>query len=85
MTAVRTVAGAALATEKLARPGVRRMGIVGTGTLAWYSVLADRILCPELDELTVYSRSAERREAFAERAADEAGERYALLPPSRRR
>jgi alanine dehydrogenase len=73
ITAVRTAAGAALATEKLARPGSRTVGMLGTGTLAWYSVLAHRILCPELDELVVYSRSAERRDAFAARVAAEVG------------
>jgi ornithine cyclodeaminase/alanine dehydrogenase-like protein (mu-crystallin family) len=73
ITAVRTAAGAALATEKLARPGARRVGMLGTGTLAWYTVLAHRILCPDLDELVVYSRSAERREAFAARVASQLG------------
>jgi alanine dehydrogenase len=73
ITAVRTAAGAALATAKLARPGSRRVGMLGTGTLAWYSVLAHRILCPELDELVVYSRSQERRDAFAARVASEVG------------
>jgi ornithine cyclodeaminase/alanine dehydrogenase-like protein (mu-crystallin family) len=73
VTAVRTAAGAALATQALARPGSRKVGMLGTGTLAWYSVLAHRILCPELDELAVFSRSEERREAFAERARSETG------------
>jgi alanine dehydrogenase len=73
ITAVRTAAGAALATQALARPGARKVGMVGTGTLAWYTVLAQKILSPELDELTVYSRSPERREAFAQRVTDEVG------------
>jgi ornithine cyclodeaminase/alanine dehydrogenase-like protein (mu-crystallin family) len=73
VTAVRTTAGAALATKALARPGSRSVGMLGTGSLAWYTVLAHRILCPELTELKVYSRSAERREAFAQRVRDEAG------------
>jgi alanine dehydrogenase len=73
ITAVRTAAGAALATQALARPGARRVGMVGTGTLAWYTVLAQKILSPELDELMVYSRSPERREAFAQRVTDEVG------------
>jgi ornithine cyclodeaminase/alanine dehydrogenase-like protein (mu-crystallin family) len=73
ITAVRTAAGAALATQALARPGASKVGMVGTGTLAWYTVLAQRILSPELDELTVYSRSPERREAFAQRVRDEVG------------
>jgi alanine dehydrogenase len=73
VTAVRTTAGAALATKALARPGSRSVGMLGTGSLAWYSVLAHRILCPELTELKVYSRSAEGREAFARRVHDEVG------------
>jgi ornithine cyclodeaminase/alanine dehydrogenase-like protein (mu-crystallin family) len=71
VTAVRTAAGAALGTQALARPGARTVGMLGTGTLAWYSVLAHRIVCPQLDELTVYSRSEERREAFARRVEAE--------------
>jgi alanine dehydrogenase len=73
VTAVRTTAGAAIATEALARPGARRVGMLGTGTLAWYSVLAHRLLCPQLDVLTVSSRSVERREAFARRVEQELG------------
>lgn len=73
ITAVRTAAGAALATQVLARPDARSMAIVGTGALAWYSLLAHRYLMPELDVVTVYSRSGERRGAFAQRAALEAG------------
>lgn len=73
ITAVRTAAGAALATQVLARPNAKSMAFVGTGALAWYSLVAHRHLLPELDELTVYSRSAQRREEFAERAAVEAG------------
>jgi alanine dehydrogenase len=73
ITAMRTAAGAALATQALAREGSRVVGMLGTGSLAWHSVLAHRILCPELDVLRVYSRDAARREAFAERVRDEAG------------
>jgi alanine dehydrogenase len=73
ITAVRTAAGAALATEALARPGSTSMGMVGTGVLAWYSLLAHRHLCPGLTSVKVYSRSEERRTAFAARARDELG------------
>jgi ornithine cyclodeaminase/alanine dehydrogenase-like protein (mu-crystallin family) len=73
ITAVRTAAGAALATRALARPGARTVGMLGTGTLAWYSVLAHRILAPGLDELVVFSRSPERRDTFAARVETEAG------------
>jgi ornithine cyclodeaminase/alanine dehydrogenase-like protein (mu-crystallin family) len=73
ITAVRTAAGAALATRALAREGSRTVGMLGTGSLAWHSVLAHRILSPELQVLRVYSRDAERREAFAARVRDEVG------------
>jgi alanine dehydrogenase len=73
VTALRTAAGAAIATEALAREGSRSVAMIGTGELAWYSVLSHRILCPGLDRLTVYSRSRERREAFAARVSAETG------------
>jgi ornithine cyclodeaminase/alanine dehydrogenase-like protein (mu-crystallin family) len=73
ITAVRTAAGAALATQTLARPESRSLAMIGTGALAWYSLLAHRHLMPALGELAVYSRSQERREAFVQRAAVEAG------------
>jgi alanine dehydrogenase len=73
ITAVRTAAGAALATEALARPKPASIAIVGTGVLAWYTVLAHRRFMPALSTLRVYSRSAERRDAFAERVRNEVG------------
>lgn len=73
ITAVRTAAGAALATEALARPEPTSMAMVGTGVLAWYTVLAHRHATPSLQSVRVYSRSPERRDAFAERIRSEAG------------
>lgn len=73
ITAVRTAAAAAVATRSLAREGSLSLGMLGTGSLAWYSVLAHRIHCPWLEELTVYSRSTERCEAFAVRVQQETG------------
>jgi ornithine cyclodeaminase/alanine dehydrogenase-like protein (mu-crystallin family) len=73
ITAVRTAAGAALATQVLARPESRSVAMIGTGALAWHSLIAHRYLMPRLGELAVYSRSPERREAFVKRAALEAG------------
>lgn len=73
ITSVRTAAGAALATQALARTDSRTMAMVGTGALAWYSLLAHRHLTPGLTRMTVYSRSEERRTGFAERAAAETG------------
>ncbi len=73
ITAVRTAAGAAVATEALARPEPASMAMIGTGVLAWYSVLAHRHHVPSLEKLRVYSRSPERRDAFAERVRREVG------------
>lgn len=73
ITAIRTAAGAALATNALGRPEPTSMAMVGTGALAWYSLLAHRHSTPSLEKIAVYSRSAERREAFVERASRETG------------
>jgi ornithine cyclodeaminase/alanine dehydrogenase-like protein (mu-crystallin family) len=73
ITAVRTAAGAALATDTLARREPASMAMVGTGVLAWYTVLAHRHLLPSIGTIRVYSRSRERRDAFAERVSDELG------------
>ncbi|MGV0850434.1 ornithine cyclodeaminase family protein [Mycolicibacterium phlei] len=70
ITSVRTAAGAALATQALARPDAQSVALVGTGALAWYSLLAHRSLLPQLTRWTVYSRSEERRAEFARHAAD---------------
>jgi ornithine cyclodeaminase/alanine dehydrogenase-like protein (mu-crystallin family) len=71
VTAVRTGASAALATEALAAPDARRMALIGTGVVAWYSVLAINRVRPNLNEILVFSRSEHRRGAFAERAERE--------------
>ena len=67
ITAVRTAAGAAVATQALARPRPASMAMLGTGVLAWYTLLAHRHAVSSLTTLRVYSRSAERRETFAAR------------------
>jgi alanine dehydrogenase len=67
VTALRTAAGAAIATEALARPGSTSVGMIGTGELAWHSVLSHQLVCPRLRELKVFSRSPDRRTAFAAR------------------
>jgi len=73
VTAVRTGAGAGLATDFLAREDARTVGLVGTGVVAWYSLLAIKKCRPALRDLRIYSRSEERRVRLAERAADELG------------
>lgn len=70
LTAVRTGAAAGLATEALARADAALIGILGTGVVARFSLEAMMLTRPGLGSLKVYSRSPERREAFAEFARD---------------
>ncbi|MGH2736107.1 MAG: ornithine cyclodeaminase family protein [Actinomycetota bacterium] len=77
VTALRTGAGAGLATEALARPDGARIGLVGTGVVAWYSLLAMTTMRSSWEDLRVYSRSETRRIQFCERASSELGLRSA--------
>lgn len=72
ITAARTGAGAALATQALA-PEATSVGVVGTGVVAWYSLLAMKSACPHLASMKVFSRSEERRTHLALRAERELG------------
>ncbi|HEY8339087.1 MAG TPA: hypothetical protein VIK95_04420, partial [Egibacteraceae bacterium] len=65
LTGLRTGAGAGLATDLLAAPHATRVGLVGTGAVAWDSLRAVVTVRPRLASLRVFSRSASRREAFA--------------------
>ncbi|MFN2490697.1 MAG: ornithine cyclodeaminase family protein [Actinomycetota bacterium] len=73
VTAVRTGAGAALATEALARSSATSIGLVGTGVVAWHSLAALKIAVPRLTSLRVFSRSVERRRELVRRAVGELG------------
>jgi len=73
ITGMRTGAGAGLATAALAAPDARQLGVVGTGVVAWHSIQATLLARPSIEFVTVYSRSAERREATAARIASELG------------
>lgn len=69
ITALRTGAGAGLATEVLAAPEPRTLGVVGTGVVAWHSTEAVMEVRPSIECLRVYSRNEDRRGDFAARAA----------------
>lgn len=69
ITALRTGAGAGLATDVLGAPEPRTLGVVGTGVVAWHSVEAIMAVRPSMERLLVYSRNEERRRDFAERAS----------------
>lgn len=73
ITALRTGAGAGLATEALADPAARTLGLVGTGVVAWHSLEAVLAVRPSIQDVVVYSRSSERRAEFAARVREELG------------
>jgi len=73
ITALRTGAGAGLATAALARPESETVGLVGSGVVAWHSLQALRATCPRIGSVRVHSRSATRRRELVERIERELG------------
>ncbi|MEV6812078.1 ornithine cyclodeaminase family protein [Micromonospora sp. NPDC051296] len=61
-----------VAVDVLARPDAATLGVIGSGRQAWTQVWAAAAVRP-LREVTVHSRSAARREAFAARVRVELG------------
>ncbi|MEU8298341.1 ornithine cyclodeaminase family protein [Micromonospora sp. NPDC048909] len=59
-----------VAVDALARPDAVTLGVIGSGRQAWTQVWAAAAVRP-LREVTVHSRSAARREAFAARVRAE--------------
>ncbi|QKW12814.1 ornithine cyclodeaminase family protein [Verrucosispora sp. NA02020] len=68
----RTGAIGGVAVDALARPDAATVGVIGAGRMAWAQVWAAAAVRP-LREVTVHSRSAARREAFAARVRAELG------------
>ncbi len=68
ITAIRTAAASAAATDALARPDATRLAILGYGEQAWRHVLAIREIRP-IERVRIWGRSAERAQEFAARAA----------------
>jgi alanine dehydrogenase len=66
LTAIRTAAGAGLATRYLARPDARTMAMLGAGAMAFDQVMAVRDVRP-ISDVLVWSRSRDHAEALAER------------------
>lgn len=66
ITAIRTAAASAAATDVLARPDAKQLAILGYGEQAWRHVEAIRHV-RILKKVTVWGRSAERAQAFAAR------------------
>jgi len=69
ITAIRTAAASAAATDVLARPGARRLAILGYGEQGWRHVQAIRVV-RAISEVRVWGRSPDRAEAFAGRVRD---------------
>jgi len=70
LTAIRTAAGAGLATRLLARPDARTMAMLGSGAMAFDQVMAVKEVRPILDVL-VWSRDPTHAAALAERVEGE--------------
>lgn len=71
LTAIRTGAGAGLATRLLALPEARTMAMLGCGSMAADQVAAVRAV-RDIEQVWVWSRDRTRAEAFAEQVGGEA-------------
>lgn len=65
LTAIRTAAGAGLATRLLARPDARTMAMLGAGAMAFDQVMAVREVRP-IGDVLVWSRDRDNAERLAE-------------------
>jgi ornithine cyclodeaminase/alanine dehydrogenase-like protein (mu-crystallin family) len=72
VTAIRTAAASAAATDALARPDARRLALLGYGEQAATHARAIARVRP-LDQVAVWGRSPDRAQAFAEAMAAELG------------
>jgi ornithine cyclodeaminase/alanine dehydrogenase-like protein (mu-crystallin family) len=72
ITAIRTAAASAVATDALARPDARRLAVLGYGEQAETHVTAIAKVRP-LERVAVWGRSLERAQAFAARMQKEIG------------
>ncbi|MGH8159409.1 MAG: ornithine cyclodeaminase family protein [Rhodanobacter sp.] len=72
VTAIRTAAASAVATDALARPGARRLAILGYGEQAATHARA-LLKVRGIQSVRVWGRVLERTEAFCQRMSDELG------------
>ena len=68
----RTGAASGVAAKYLARPGATGLGVIGAGTQAEMQVRCIRAALPSVEQVLVYSRTPETREAFARKLGAEA-------------
>jgi alanine dehydrogenase len=71
---LRTGAASAVAARHLAKPGVRSLGLIGTGWQAESQLACIRAALPGIEHVVAFSRNAERLEGFCRRHGCEAGE-----------
>lgn len=79
LTAIRTAAASAAATDALSRRDSRRLAILGTGEQAWRHIEAVAKVRP-LDDVTIWGRSTEKSEALAIRSREELKLRAKSVP-----
>ncbi|QIG53617.1 ornithine cyclodeaminase family protein [Altererythrobacter sp. BO-6] len=72
LTAIRTSAASALATDLLARPDATRLAIIGNGEQAMRHIPAMQAV-RQISHVTVWGRDAKRAAAFAREATDQYG------------
>ena len=82
ITAIRTAAASAVATDALARVGSTRMAVLGYGEQAGTHCRAMTRVRP-LEAITVWGRSKERARAFAARMSEELGLPVSAVPDVR--
>ena len=70
----RTGAASGVAAKYLAREGATSLGVIGAGTQAEMQVRAIRAALPAIEEVAVWSRTPDTREAFARSVGAEAVE-----------
>ena len=73
ITAIRTAAGGGLSASYCARKDAAKIGILGSGVQARFNLIAIKMLMPQIERATVFSRSEDRRRTFARRMGEEAG------------
>ncbi len=64
ITSVRTAACGAVAARHLANPNAKRLGLVGCGSLGFWSLRMIADVFPGIEEVTVASRTSASREKF---------------------
>jgi ornithine cyclodeaminase len=69
LTRLRTGALSAIGTEKLAKKDAGRLGVIGTGAMAFEQVLG-MLEVREVEHITLYNRTKEKAEHFKEKLLD---------------